>query len=71
MLYVLVTLYIKVSAKTILQLKPLFARVTEVVLAVSAKIPFLCFHMMIFVIPFPTFTLPFHPEFSVTHIFQP
>jgi len=65
-------LYIsKYLQKTILQLKPLFACVTEFVLAVSAKIPYLCFHVMIFVIPFPSSTLPFHPEFSFTHIFQP
>ena len=65
-------LYIlKYLQKTILQLKPLFACVTKVVLAVSAKIPFLCFHVMIFAIPFPNFTLPFHLEFSLTHIFQP
>ena len=36
-----------------------------------SKIPFLCFHVMIFALPFPTSTLQFHPEFSLIHIFQP
>jgi len=60
-------LYIlKYFQKTIVQLY-----VTEVVLAVSTKIRFHCLYVIHFAIPFPTFTLPFHPEFSLSHIFQP